>query len=95
MRIKGFSAPIIEALAFFIALSFVFIVYNIRESYMGDIYKIIKECEMAKEYEKICYEGYISLSAEELSNNNITVVGKGSYGVIYLNNEGKMIARLR
>ena len=86
---KGFSSPIIEALAFFLALSFVVVAYGVYENSRENVYKAIKNCDGE------CYKGFIFLSKEELEGLNATVVGEGSYGVIYLNKDGKVVVRLR
>lgn len=87
---KAFSAPLIEAIAFFLALSFAMIAYSAyKNSAELSIKKSIENCEGK------CYEGFIPYSKEELEDMNITVIGEGSYGVIYLNENSSLIARLR
>ena len=90
MRIKGFSAPFIEAIAFFLAIAFAMLIYGMySKTYENRIAESLKSCK------DVCYEGHIPYSKEELENLNITVIGEGSYGVIYLNENSSLIARLR
>ncbi len=87
---KAFSAPLIEAVAFFMALSLLMLLYNVYDnSVKENITNSISVCTGK------CYEGYIPFSKEELENMNMTVIGEGSYGVIYLNENSSLMVRLR
>ncbi len=88
---KGFSF-IIEALAFFIAIALLYLLSN--KIFISPENKFISSMQECKTGEK-CYEGYIPFSKEELKKMNISVIGEGAYGVMYLNNESRFILRLR
>ncbi len=80
---KGFSSFLVEAIAALIAISLVILISNVWEKTKVDFEKFKNECEYK------CYEGFIPYTKEELKRMNISVIGEGSYGEIYLNKTTK------
>lgn len=91
---KGISAPLIESIAFFLAIAFLALLFSISNSFILNNSKIIEIQKTCVEKNKICFDGYSFLGKEQLEASGFKVIGSGSRIAIYLNEQGALVARL-